>query len=71
MHDITSIEVARRKAKTAEKKSEPIFWSTGEKAYARQRIPQYVDSNNTRYVPPHRHEDEKSNVEMQRIKEGK
>ena len=71
MHDITSIEEARRKAKTAEKKSEPIFWSTVEKAYARRRIPQYVDSNNTRYVPSHHREDEKSNVEMQRIKEGK
>ena len=71
MHDITSIEVARRKAKTAEKKSEPIFWSKAEKTYSRRRIPQYMDSNNTRFVPPHRREDEKSNVEMQRIKEGK
>ena len=71
MHDITSIEVARRKAKTAKKKFEPIFWSKAEKTYPRRRIPQYVDSNNTRYVPRHRREDEKSNVETQRIKEGR
>ena len=30
-----------------------------------------MDSNNTRYVPPHHSEDEKSNVERQRMKEGK
>ena len=34
-------------------------------------MPQSVDSNNTRYVPPHRREGEKSNVEIQGIKEGK
>ena len=39
MHDITSIEEARRKAKTAEKKFEPIFWSKAEKTYSRRRIP--------------------------------
>ncbi len=44
---------------------------TTEKTYVRRRTPQYADAKNTRYVPPHRREDEKSNVEMQRIKEGK
>ena len=71
MHDISSIEVARRKAKTTEKKFEQIFWSKVEKTYSRRRTPQYVDAKNSRYVPPHRREDEKSNVEAQRIKEGK
>ena len=35
MHDISSIELARRKAKTAEKKFEQIFWSKSEKTYSR------------------------------------
>ena len=34
-------------------------------------MPKSLDMNNTRYVPPHRRDSEKSNVEMQRIKEGK
>jgi len=30
-----------------------------------------MDMNNTRYIPPHCHEGKKSNMEIQRIKEGK
>ena len=39
LHDITSIEVARQKAKAAEKKFENIFWSKLERVYSRRRLP--------------------------------
>ena len=39
LHDITSIEVARQKAKVAEKKFEETLWSKLEKVYSRQRMP--------------------------------
>ena len=34
-------------------------------------MPQSVNMNNTRYVPPHRREGEKFYMEIQRIQEGK
>lgn len=71
MHDISSIEVVRQKAKIAQKNFEQIFWSKSEETYSRRRTPQCADAKNTRYVPPHYHENENYNVETQRIKEAK
>ena len=65
------IKLARQKAKAAEKKFEKLFWSKPERVYSRRRFPQSANIDNTKYVPSHLCEGEKSNVEIQRMREGK
>lgn len=71
LHDITSIEEARQKEKTAEKKFKRIQWPKVGRVYSRRRFSQTSNTNNTKYVLRHLCEGEKTNLEMQRIKERK
>ena len=55
-----SVEVARQKAKAAEKKFERL--SKPEKVYSRRRFPQYENIDDTKYVPAHLREEKKNLV---------
>ena len=70
IHDITSIKEARQKEKVVEKKHEKMQWPKVERVYLRQRFPLTANMDNTKYVPPHLREGEKTNLEIQRLKEG-
>ena len=71
LHDITSVELARQKAKAAKKKFERLSWSKPKRVYSRRRFPQSTNVDNIKYVPPHLREGDKSNMEIQRMREGK
>ena len=42
-----------------------------ERVYLRQRFPQSENIDNPKYIPPHLREEDKSNMEIQRMREGK
>jgi len=46
-------------------------WPKVKRVYLRRRFPQTGNTNNTKYVPPHLHEGNKTNFEMHIMKEGK
>jgi len=64
------MEEAIQKTKAADFFFERIPLPKVEKVYSRRRIPETSDMENTKYVPSHLRGG-KSNLEMQRIKEGK
>jgi len=45
-------------------------WPKVERVYLRRKFPQTANMDNAKYVPPHLREGEKTNLEIQRMKEG-
>jgi hypothetical protein len=67
LHEVTTVEIAIRKAKAAEEKLEGQ--SRFNKVYSRRSVPQ--TTGNDKYIPPNLREDRRRSLESQRIKEGK
>lgn len=65
------METTIHKAKATEKKLKISLSQRFEKVYTRQRLHQPSNTGNPKYLPPKHREDNKSNMEIQRIREGK
>jgi hypothetical protein len=50
LHEVTTVEIARRKAKTTEEKLEGQ--SRFDKFYSRRNIPQTANTETDKYIPP-------------------
>ena len=71
LHNVSTMEKARRKAKIIENKFKRSTQCSFDKNYSKRNPPQSANTGTSRYTRPHVREGAKPNLEAQRIREGK
>jgi hypothetical protein len=69
LHEVTTVEIARCKAKEAKEKLEGQ--SRFDKFYSRRNINQNTNTETEKYIPPNLREENRRSLDYQRIREGK